>query len=151
MIKAILIDSATGIAIHSIKDPLGDLHLAVADCYPIKTRFKSTTRTAAGTSTITSPKKDGAILLTDMIISTDKVALSRLIVFFDDGIHTTPIYDGYANDAPINLAIAFHGGWTGWKNAALKMTTEKALKATVAAGYIKIPKGLDYKQWDALR
>lgn len=151
MLKAILIDPATGKALGVIDDIFGHPTLGVADYYLVDTRFKSTTRISAGTSTITSPTSGGALLLTDLIISTDKVSLSQLTVFFDDGIHTIPIYDGYANDAPINLALGFHGGWTGWKDATLKMTTVKALKATAAIGYIKIPKGLDYKQWDALR
>lgn len=151
MLKAILIDTATGKALETIEDIFGHPTLAVTDHYHVDTRFKSTTRTAAGTSTITTPTPDGAILLTDLIISTDKVALSRLTVFFDDGTRTIPIYDGYANDAPINLATGLHGGWTGWKDAAFKMTTVAALKATVAVGYIKIPKGLEYAAWDALR
>lgn len=151
MLKAILIDTVTGKALGVIADIYGHPTLEIVDHYHTDARFKSTTRTSEGTSTITSPKKGGALLLTDMIISTDKVSLSQLTVFFDDGVYTIPIYDGYANDAPINLALGFHGGWTGWKDAALKMTTVKAIKATVAVGYIKIPTGLDYKEWDALR
>ncbi|MCK4528747.1 hypothetical protein KAW18_15375, partial [candidate division WOR-3 bacterium] len=91
------------------------------------------------------------IMLTDMIISCDRVANSRLLVFFDDGTHQVNIYDGYANDAPINFAIGFHGGWTGWKDAALKITTVAALKATTVIGYIKVPGGCCYTEWDALR
>ena len=151
MIKAILIDTATGKALNSIEDIFGHPALAVTDHYLQQTCFKSSTRVGAGTTTITSPKAGGALLLTDIIISTDRVALSRLTVFFDDGTRTISIYDGYANDAPINLALGFHGAWTGWKDAELKMTTVAALKATVAVGYIKIPKGLAYGAWDALR
>ncbi len=150
-LKAILVDSATGKAVEIIKDIFGHLHLAVADWYPTKTRFKSVTRAAAGTSTITEPVKNGAILLTDIIVSTDRVANSRLTIFFDDGVRTIPIFDGYANDAPINIASNFRGGWTGWKDAAFKMTTVAAITATVAVGYIKIPTGIEYEEWDALR
>ena len=151
MLKAILIDPPTGKALGTIEDIFGDPTLEVADHYHVDTRFKSTTRIAAGTSTITSPTPDGAILLTDLIISTDRVAGSRLTVFFDDGTRTVHIFDGYAADAPINLALGFHGAWTGWKDATLKMTTVAAIKATVAVGYIKIHKGLKYAEWDALR
>lgn len=151
MIKTILIDTTTGKAVNIIEDVFGYSTLAVIDHYLQQTRFKSETRVGAGTSTITSPRKDGAILLTDMIISTDRVAGSQLTVFFDDGTRTIPIYDGYANDAPINLALGFHGGWTGWKDASLKITTVAAINATVAVGYIKISKGLEYLEWDTLR
>jgi hypothetical protein len=123
----------------------------VTDHYVSKTRFKSNTRTSAGTSTIAAPVKDGAIMLTDMIISCDRVANSRLLVFFDDETRQINIYDGYANDAPINFAIGFHGGWTGWKDAALKITTVAALKATIVVGYIKVPGGCCYTEWDAMR
>lgn len=150
-LKAILIDPATGKVLEIIEDVFGHPTLAVTDHYVDKTRFKSVTRVAAGTETITEPVTDGAIMLTDMVISTDKVALSQLTVFFDDGVRTIPIFDGYANDAPINAAANFHGGWTGWKAAAMKMTTVAAIKATVAVGYIKIPEGLEYDEWDALR
>jgi len=151
MLKAILIDPATGKILEILEDIFGHPTLAVSDHYVCKTRFKSVTRVAAGTETIAEPVKDGAILLSDMIISTDRVANSQLTVFFDDGVRTIPIFDGYANDAPINVAANFHGGWTGWKDAALKMTTVQPITATVATGYIKVPEGLCYTEWDALR
>jgi len=150
-LKATLIDPATGKVLEVIKDIFGHPNLAVTDHYAGSTRFKSVTRVAAGTETIVESVKDGAILLTDMIISTDKVANSRLTVFFDDGVRTVPIFDGYANDAQINIALGFRGGWTGWVDAALKMTTVAVIKATVAVGYIKLPEGLCYTEWDALR
>ena len=150
-LKAVLIDPATGVAIEVIDDIFGHPNLAVTDHYPSSTRFRSSTRTGAGTTTIAEPAIDGAIMLTDMIISTDRVALSRLTVFFDDGTRQIDIFDGYANDNTLNLAIAFHGGWTGWMDAALKMTTVAALNATVAIGYIKLGEGLNYTEWDALR
>ena len=150
-LKAILIDVASGKTLEVLDDVYGNPTLAVTDHYVSKTRFKSETRTAAGTSTIAAPVMDGAIMPTDIIISTDRVANSRLTVFFDDGVRTIPIFDGYANDAPIGIASNFRGGWTGWKDAALKMTTVAALKATVAVGYIKVPCGCDYTEWDALR
>jgi hypothetical protein len=150
-LKAILVDVASGKSLEIIDDVYGAPTLAVTDNYVSKTRFKSQYRTSAGTTEITSPVTDGAIMLTDMIISTDKVANSRLTVFFDDGTRTISIYDGVANDVPLNLAIGFRGGWMGWKDAALKMTTVAALKANVAVGYIKVPAGCCYTEWDELR
>ena len=150
-LKAILIDVASGKTLEVLDDIYGNPTLAVTDHYLSKTRFKSETRTGAGTSTIAAPVTDGAIMLTDMIISTDRVANSQLTVYFDCGTHQVNIYDGYSNDAPINFAIGFHGGWTGWKDAALKMKTVSAIKATVAVGYIKVPGGCCYTEWDALR
>lgn len=150
-LKSILVDSSTGKDIETIDGIFGTPNIGVTDHYVGSTRFKSQYRTSAGTTEITAPNINGAIILTDIIVTTDRVANSRLMVFFDDGVHTTVIADGVANDAPINFAIGFHGGWTGWKDAALKMTTVAALKANVAVGYIKIPNGLEYLEWDALR
>jgi hypothetical protein len=150
-LKVIPVDVASGKTLEVIDDVYGNPTLAVTDHYWNKTRFKSETRTGAGTSTIASPTTGGAIMLTDMIISTDKVANSQLTVFFDDATRQVNLYDGYANDAPINFAIGFRGGWTGWKDAALKMTTLAVIKATVAMGYIKTPEGVCYTEWDALR
>ena len=151
MIKVILLDTTTGKALNTIKDTFDIPTIAVTDNYLQNVCFKSSTRTSAGTTIIASPKEDGAILITDMIISTDRVANSQLTVFFDDGTYNISIYDGYANDAPLNLALGFHGGWIGWKDASLEMTTVAAIKATVAVGYMKIPKGREYEEWNALR
>lgn len=150
-LKAILIDVATGERLEIIDDVYGKPTLAVTDHYMGKTRFKSEYQISAGTTEITAPATDGAILLTDMIITTDRVANSRLRVFLDDGTRTISIADCIPNDAPVNLALGFQGGWTGWKDAALKMQTWATLKANVAVGYIKIPEGLEYEVWDAMR
>ena len=151
MIKVILLDTATGKALNTIEDIFGRPTLAVTDIYVNKTRFKSQYRNTPGTTTITSPKTDGAIILTDMIITTDRVPNTRISIFFDDGTRTVTIVDGVPIDAPINLAMPFRGGWTGWKNATLKMTTGGNLKANVAVGYIIVPKGIEYEEWNKLR
>lgn len=151
MIKVILLDTATGKALNTIEDIFGCPTLAVTDIYINKTRFKSQYRITAGTTTITSPKTDGAIMLTDIIITTDRAPNTRITVFFDDGTHNITIVDGVPIDAPINLAMPFRGSWTGWKNAALKMTTVGNLKANVAVGYIKMPKGIEYEEWTKMR
>lgn len=151
MLKAVLVDPATGEVLEILDGVFGHPNLAVTDHYVDKTRFKSQYRTSAGTSDITAPKNGGAIMLTDLIITTDMVANSRIRIFFDDGVRTIAVTDNVPIDAPVNLAIGFRGGWTGWKDGALKMQTWATLKANVAVGYIKIPVGLEYKEWDALR
>jgi len=151
MLRTVATDIGSGKALEIIDDMFGHPNVAVSNHYPTRTRFKSVTRTSAGTSTISEPVTDGALLLADMIISCDRVAASKVTVLFDDGSNAISIFEGYANDAPINFAANFHGGWTGWKNAALKVTTVTAIKATVSVGYIKIPVGLEYDEWDELR
>lgn len=113
--------------------------------------FSSTTRTSAGTSTITSPIAGGAIVLSDIIISTDKVNNATLTVQFTDGSNTVSIFAGTATDAPINLALGLQGNWLGWADARIDMITTNALNATVAIGYFKIAKGQTFATWDAAR
>jgi len=151
MIKVILLDTATGKALNTIEDIFERPTIAVTDVYVSDTRFRSQYRTSAGTTEITAPETDGAIMITDIMITTDRAPGTRITVFFDDGTRSITIVDGVPIDAPINLAMPFRGGWTGWKNAGLKMTTGGNLKANVAVGYIKTPKGLEYEEWNKLR
>ena len=151
MIKVVLLDTATGKALNTIEDIFERPTLAITSIYDNKTRFKSQYRISPGTTEITKPKIDGATMLTDIMITTDRAPNTRITVFFDDGTRTITIIDGVPIDAPINLAMPFRGGWTGWKNASLKMTTSGNLKANVAVGYIKMPKGIEYEEWDKMR
>lgn len=114
-------------------------------------RFKSSTRSSAGTTTVTSPDQGGSIILTDLIISTDKVNGATITVQFTDGTNTVSIFDGVATDAPINLALSFGGRWQGWRDARIDMVTAGALNATVAIGYYKYKDSLVYAEWDSLR
>lgn len=152
MIKEIIIDTATGKSLGDSNDIFGHPTLEIVDYYHTNVRFKSTTLTDAGSATIASPTEGGALILTDMIISTDKVLNSRLTVFFADPIEKIAVFDGYPIDAPINTALGLHGAWTGWKDASLRMLAVGIkLQSTVAVGYIKIPKGIEYAEWDKLR
>jgi len=135
-----------------LNDVFGQPTLETVDHYQTNVRFKSTTLTDAGNATIASPTAGGALILTDIIISTEKAAGSRLTVLFADTINKISIFDGFPIDAPINTALGAHGAFTGWKNASLRMKAEgPKWHSTVAVGYIKIPKGLEYAVWDKLR
>lgn len=115
--------------------------------------FKAVTRSAAGTTIITEPDLNGGIVLTDLIITTDKVALATVTVRFTDDVETINIITGNVNDAPMNLAISFAGRWQGWKNARLELVTVAAVTATVACGYFKVSENdvLSYSAWNAKR
>ena len=152
MIKEMIIDTNTGKSLGDLNDIFGRPTLETVDYYQTNVRFKSTTLTDAGSATIASPTEGGALILTDIIISTDKVLNSRLSVFFADAIEKISIFDGHPIDAPINTALGLHGAFTGWKNASLRMLAVGIkLQSTVAVGYIKIPKGLEYAVWYKMR
>jgi hypothetical protein len=113
--------------------------------------FKAATRTDAGTTILTTPILNQSIILTDMIISGEKQAGSVVTVRFTDGTNTVNIFVASQVDAPPQIAIPFAGRWQGWRNARLEMVTSGAGDATVAVGYMNVPEGLTFEEWDALR
>lgn len=113
--------------------------------------FKAATRSSGGTSIITEPDKDGCIVLTDIMITSDRVAASSFTVRFTDGTNTITIISANANDAPVNLATSFAGAWNGWRNARLELVSVGNVTVTVACGYYKLYDSMLYSEWDALR
>ena len=85
--------------------------------------FKSVTRTTAGTSIVTAPTPSGAIVLTDLIVTTDKTNATSVTVQFTNGIDTIVIMTGDSTNAPVNVAISFTGRIAGWKDARLEVIT----------------------------
>lgn len=113
--------------------------------------FKSVTRATAGTSIITAPTLGGAIVLTDLIVSTDKRPLSNVTISLTDDTETIDIMTLDSTNAPVNTSIAFTGRIAGWKNARLEVVTVSDVTATVTCGYFKEQEGLSLLEWDALR
>ena len=113
--------------------------------------FKAATRTTAGTTQITVPDPGGSIIVTWIAISGEKQPGSSVEVRFTDGVDTVTIMLISQVDAPPNLAIPFPSRVQGWKNARIDMITSGTGDATVSIGYIKIPSGIPFPEWDALR
>ena len=113
--------------------------------------FKSATRTTAGTTTIVTADDDGSLIVTDLMISGEKQAGSTVEVRFTDGTDNATLFLASQVDAPPQLAHSFAGRVQGWKDARIDMITSGAADATVLICYTKIPGGLPYAEWDALR
>lgn len=113
--------------------------------------FTSATRTSAGTTILTSPNLTGSLILTDMVLGTDKVNASTVSVNVTDGVRTEKVFSTNLTDAPANVAIAFVGRWQGWQDARVELVTTGNVTATVSIGYIKVPQGSPYAQWNSLR
>ncbi len=113
--------------------------------------FKSATVNNT-TTTIVTPLTDGAISLTDLIITSEKQVGGVVTVQFDDGTNTVLIASAEA-DSPIGFASNFAGRWDGWKDALIQVDVSAAFNATVSVGYVKInPKEtLGFAEWDARR
>ena len=113
--------------------------------------FKAVNRTSAGTTIITSPDGLGAIVVTDLLISAKKAATSDVAVQFNGGGNTVIIFLADSINSDFNLAIPFVGLFRGWQDADLELVTTGNVVATVTAGYMKVPDGLPFSEWDALR
>jgi hypothetical protein len=113
--------------------------------------FKSVTRATAGTSIVTAPTIGGAIVLTDLIVSTDKKPNSSVTINLTDDAETITIMTLDTDTAPVNIAIPFTGRIAGWKNARLEVTTIDVVSATVTCGFVKEQTGLSFLEWDAKR
>lgn len=149
MIPAYLVNQANNRALLTTDKISGDDMLLVGSYPGIYGLFNAVSRSSAGTTTVAEPKTDGSILLTDLVISADRVSLASVSVLFNDGTNSVTIYSGDVNDAPINVAIAFGGTWLGWKNAKLKLTSVGNVSVTVACGFVKLsPKEtMTYTKW----
>lgn len=115
--------------------------------------FKAVTREVDGTSIVAEPIPEASLLLVDMILTTDKVALASVTVRFTDDVNTINIITAAVNDAPVNLAINFGGRWQGWRDARIEFVTVNNVTATVACGYMKVKEKstLDFADWDSRR
>ena len=153
MIKSILINPVTGRALDIHPSALGHDTLMSMTASQAMGQFKSAYRSTAGTTIIAAPPTDGAIVLTDLIISCDKVNAATITIQLTDGVNTVIIFLGTATDAPINISTSFAGRWRGWVDGRLEMVTVGTLKCTVAVGYFKVGSSvaLSYTDWDAGR
>jgi hypothetical protein len=114
--------------------------------------FKAAVISGAATTIVTSPNAEGSLMLTDLFVSADKVNNASVTVQFADGTRSIPIIAPIVTDAPVNLGAALAGRWQGWKDARVEVVTDTAgQNVTVSVGYIKMPTGLPYDEWDSLR
>ena len=157
-ISVIQIDAASGEALKTVTGAGAPEKVAGVGFVPVTSTlgsafgtFKAVTRTTAGTTIITEPDPGGSLILTDLLVSSGKFSSGSVQVQFTDGTDTVSIFDIDVTDAPIVVALPFAGRWQGWKDARLEMVTVLDPDATVAAGYVKIPAGIPFAEWDALR
>ena len=110
--------------------PIFESHARVA------TKFKSVSHTTAATTTITKPKPGGAIVMTDIIVSGEKISGGIITVQFNDGSNQVVITKNHVTDGPVNMAHGFEGLSLGWKDAFIEMITSTMNQdATVTIWY----------------
>ena len=152
MIKASLIDSATGKELY-IASQNGDKILVSQTHAQVEGLFKAKTLTAPGTVIVAEPDKGGCIVLTDLILTSDKTEGSVITIQYTCGTYTIPIMVADMSDAPVNLAIPLSGKWEGWRDARLELVITGGVNpaTTLAAGYYKLSDSKLFDEWDALR
>ncbi len=93
-------------------------------------------------------------MLTDLVVSGEKINSGIITIRFYDGANTESIYVGHCNDGPVNLAWTVQGRIWGWADAYIDFTTSANNQdATCTISYIHIakPLTLKYDRWNALR
>ena len=80
----------------------GGKALTVINPQAVFGQFIAANRTSAGTTIVLAPVIAGSLVVTDLIISADKVNSGSVILQFTDGTETVVLYKGITTDAPIN-------------------------------------------------
>lgn len=152
MIETNLVESASGQELY-IAQQNGDKVLITQTHAQVAGRFKAETLTNTGTVIVTEPLSGGCIVLTDLILTSDKTNGSIISVTFTDGTYTIPLVYADITDAPCNIAMNFAGYWRGWRDAHIEFAITGGInpKANLAIGYFKLHDSMLYSEWNTLR
>lgn len=113
--------------------------------------FKAITRTTAGTSIITTPTSKGSIVLTDLLVTSDKKPAATVTIRFTDDTNTVNLIIADATNNTVNLGHSFTGLVQGWQDARVEIVTTTDTTATITCVYYKTKEALDFIDWDARR
>ncbi len=151
MLDVQLTASATGEALHSAHTD-GFETLITSTFLRTHGVFRTATHAVAGTTIMALPPSNGSIILSELVITSEKKNLGEIKVQFTDDVETEVLLDPIVTDAPANLALSIDGRWQGWRNARLEFITAAAsFTATITAGYAKLSFGDPYAVWDERR
>lgn len=126
-------------------------HLLVTSPMGVYSRFKSVESSVAETVVVTQPDDDGSLIISDIILSTERQNAGTVTIQFTDGVQTELIYKAFATDAPTSISTALTGRLQGWKDARIELVNVGGTDCTLLITYVKVPNGLPYAEWDALR
>lgn len=113
--------------------------------------FKSAEYSGAGTISLIQPNDEGSLILADLVVTSDKVQNGSVEIQWTDDTDTAIIIKPSTNDAPVVVPLAFRGRVQGWKDARIDVIITGPVNGSVLATYVKIPGGLPFAEWDALR
>lgn len=137
------------------KAPRGTEELLVIEDYVTAfSVFKAVTRTTAGTTIIVTPPAGGSLSITDIILSATKASGATVTLQFEDDTNTEVITTVALTNVPVTFTIPVKGRLQGWRDARLELVTATSSAQTTAfitTGYMRLPNGLEYSEWNALR
>ena len=112
------------------------VHLVIEQHSRVGTQYKSITHTTAATTTVATPKKGQVMVITDIVVSGEKINGGIITIQWNDGTRQDGIKKYHVTDGPVNLHIGYQGRNKGWKDAFLEFITSTANQdATVEVGY----------------
>ena len=129
-------------------------HLVVEQHSRVATQFKEAALTDAGTVTIVSPKPGGAIVITDVLYSAEKVNGGSMTIQFTDGSNVVILKSAIVTDAPVDGNTSLQGRALGWVGARVDLVgvgTNLDCNATIFYYHISGEGVLSFADWDALR
>jgi hypothetical protein len=113
--------------------------------------FKSAEFAGPVTIALVSPNDDGSLILSDLVVTGDKVNNGSIEVQFTDDVDEAIIIKPVTTDAPVVVSINFNGQVRGWKDARINVIVTGVVIGSVLATYVKVPGGIPFAEWDALR
>lgn len=113
--------------------------------------FKSLGGSGAGTTEFLTSPSNGSLLITDMILSADKVNSGAVEVRITDGTNSEPMARAIVTDAPVNMAANFGGRFQTWRNARVDVVVTNAVTWNLTLGYTRVATGLEYSDWNNRR
>jgi len=132
--------------------PAGDEEVQIVEDYVTAFgTFKAVSLTSAGTVNITTPEPGGSIAITDLLISATKVNGSTVEIRFTDDTQTETMFLGDVTNGEMFYSHTVKGRIQGWRDARIDMITVNGTDAYVTLGYMRLPFGLVYSEWNALR
>lgn len=157
-LKVALVDNKTGkhlsTLIQGAAAPAitgGEIGLIVSDAAKAFGTFQSVSITTATTTEIVAPNSNGSLIITDIIVSAKRVNNTTIALRFSDGVNSETIVAPDTINNSVNMAWSVAGRVQGWKDAVIDAVTTGSVVASITIGYVKIPEGLPFLEWDALR
>ena len=125
--------------------------IAVTDPMRVHGTFTSIESTTSETVTVIEPELSGSLILSDIILSTERQNGGTVTIQFTDGTDTALIYKAFANDAPTSVALAISGRLQGWKDARVELINAGNTDCSLLVTYVKVPDAFPYMQRNELR